>query len=207
MKEILLKAMKGQIGKFNRPSWELINCLQSTCRKSQEASVVTPKLSPRVIQPSFNSQSLCQNIYIHKKISLDSLRNFDKIYRYLTYTHPPSLVSSQKFIISSTLIKGLCKGVLLGKYVIIVQQSTSKSEKISIYVQTLFKCTKVKDPENLLLGSQVYVGYPFLWEAKVTAILEILFKCILVIGNVNWMVHSNSIKGLKHMDNLALLKE
>ncbi|KNZ51463.1 hypothetical protein VP01_3944g2 [Puccinia sorghi] len=59
---------------------------------------------------------------------------------------------------------------------IIVYQYKSKSETILIDVQNIFKGTKVKDVENLLLGYHAYVGYPFLWEAKVTAKLEILSK-------------------------------
>lgn len=94
------------------------------------------------------------------------------------------------------LIKGLCKGVLLGKdavagfpslhnlphtgslqfHRIKVHQSESKGETIVINVQNLFEGTKVEDVANSLLGSRVYVGYPFLREAKVTAISDSLFR-------------------------------
>ncbi|KNZ45829.1 hypothetical protein VP01_776g1 [Puccinia sorghi] len=49
-------------------------------------------------------------------------------------------------------------------------------ESVFEYQEILFKGTKVEDVENLLLGSQVYVGYPFVWEAKLKAILESLLK-------------------------------
>lgn len=162
------------------------------------------------------------------------------------------------------LIKGLCKGVLLGKdavagfpslhnlphtgslrfHKIKVHQSESKGETIVIEVQNLFEGTKVEDLAKSLLGSRVYVGYPFLREAKVTAISDSLFKydldphfqrfrstphddkglqnwarnadgieyelskrCGVVIGDVDVIVHVKPIKGLKRMDDGALVKE
>ncbi|KAI7933295.1 hypothetical protein MJO28_017740 [Puccinia striiformis f. sp. tritici] len=94
------------------------------------------------------------------------------------------------------LIKGLCKGVLLGKdtvagfpslhnlphtgtlrfHGIKVHQSESKGETIVIDVQNLYEGTKVEDLANTLLGSRVYVAYPFLREAKVTGISDNLFR-------------------------------
>ena len=105
----------------------------------------------------------------------------------MVYNHP--------MIQGLWLIKGLCKGVLLGKDVvaefpslyklphmgnqhshnIIFHQSRIQFETILIKVKNFFKGTKVEDVANFLLGSQVYVGYPFLWEAKVKAILESIF--------------------------------
>ncbi|KNZ62319.1 uncharacterized protein VP01_1285g1 [Puccinia sorghi] len=39
--------------------------------------------------------------------------------------------------------------------------------------------SRVEYVENVLVGSLFYVGYPFLLEFKVIAILEIIFKCNL----------------------------
>ncbi|PLW18535.1 hypothetical protein PCANC_16180 [Puccinia coronata f. sp. avenae] len=162
------------------------------------------------------------------------------------------------------LIKGLSEGVLLGKdavagfpslhnlphtgslqfHRIKVHQSESKGETIVIEVQNLYEGTKVEDLANSLLDSRVYVGYPFLREAKVTAISDSLFRydlpphfrrcrstphndnvlekwqrdangieyelskrCGLVIGDVDVVVHAKPIKGLKRMEDGALVKE
>ncbi|WAR56001.1 hypothetical protein PtB15_6B745 [Puccinia triticina] len=94
------------------------------------------------------------------------------------------------------LIKGLCQGVLLGKdtvagfpslhnlphtgtllfHGIKVHQSESKGETIVLNVPNVYEGTKVEDLANTLLGSRVYVNYPFLREAKVTALSDSLFR-------------------------------
>ncbi|KAA1070660.1 hypothetical protein PGT21_020445 [Puccinia graminis f. sp. tritici] len=94
------------------------------------------------------------------------------------------------------LIKGLCQGVLLGKdtvagfpslhnlphtgtlqfHGIKVHQSESKGETIVLDIPNVYEGTKIEDLANTLLGSRVYVNYPFLREAKVTAISDSLFR-------------------------------
>ncbi|KNZ57673.1 uncharacterized protein VP01_2102g3 [Puccinia sorghi] len=94
------------------------------------------------------------------------------------------------------LIKILCKGVLLRKDVvaglpslhklpqlgnlwfhkIIVHPSKIKGDFFLIGIKNLIEQTKEEDGPNFLPGSQVHVGYPILWEGKVTAISETLFN-------------------------------
>ncbi|MBW0465257.1 hypothetical protein O181_004972 [Austropuccinia psidii MF-1] len=160
------------------------------------------------------------------------------------------------------LNKGLCEGVLLGKDTIAgfpsfhniphsgelrlhgvkVHQSESKGESIIITIEDIHKGTKGEDLANALIGRQVYVGYPFLREAKVIALSDNLFRydkdimssrCRstphssyistwkrtadqlehdysktlgLLIGSVDIIVHVKPIKGLKRMDDGALIK-
>ncbi|PLW49008.1 hypothetical protein PCASD_05117 [Puccinia coronata f. sp. avenae] len=111
-----------------------------------------------------------------------------------------------------------------------------QSETIVIEVQNLYEGTKVEDLANSLLDSRVYVGYPFLREAKVTAISDSLFRydlpphfrrCRSTPHNDNvlekWQRDANGIeyelskrcglsmqkpiKGLKRMEDGALVKE
>lgn len=162
------------------------------------------------------------------------------------------------------LIKGLCKGVLLGKdavagfpslhnlphigtlkfHKIKVHQSESRSETIVIEVQNIYEGTKAEDLAKSLIDSRVFVGYPFLREAKVTGLSDNLFryqldpfkkscrsiphdpaalqawqrtasdleynfskKCGLVTGPIDILVHAKPIKGLKRIDDDALVKE
>jgi 5'-3' exoribonuclease 1 len=111
------------------------------------------------------------------------------------------------------LIKGLCQGVLLGKdtvagfpslhnlphtgtlqfHGIKVHQSESKGETIVLDIPNVYEGTKIEDLANTLLGSRVYVNYPFLREAKVTAISDSLFRYELD-------PHSQRCRSIPHED-------
>lgn len=94
------------------------------------------------------------------------------------------------------LIKGLCEGVLLGKdtiagfpslhnlphtgllsfHGITIYQSASKKETVIVRIENLFEGLKIEDIAASLIGTRVYMGYPFLREAKIAGLSDSLFR-------------------------------
>lgn len=95
-----------------------------------------------------------------------------------------------------TLVKGLMPGVLLGKdaisgfpslhtipftgqlgfHGVSVFQSDSRKETMVISIEDNYEGLKSEDVALLLVGKRIYVGYPYLLEALVTAVSDELFR-------------------------------
>jgi 5'-3' exoribonuclease 1 len=93
-------------------------------------------------------------------------------------------------------IKGLVPGVLLGKdaisgfpslhtipytgqlgfHGVSVFQSDSRKETMVVTIDHLYDGAKSEDVAGLLVGKRIYVGYPYLQEALVTAVSDELFR-------------------------------
>ncbi|KAH8925698.1 hypothetical protein BT69DRAFT_1093018 [Atractiella rhizophila] len=93
------------------------------------------------------------------------------------------------------LVKGLCEGVLLGKDAIAgfpslntishggqlgfhgvnIFQSESKNETMVITLENGYDRLKVEEVARALLGKRIYVGWPYLQEARVSKVTDELF--------------------------------
>ncbi|KAI8449130.1 hypothetical protein BY996DRAFT_7512616 [Phakopsora pachyrhizi] len=94
------------------------------------------------------------------------------------------------------LIKGLCEGALLGKdtiagfpllcfsphkgdlefHIVKIHQSERKGDSIVIRIENPYQGNKDEDLAISLVRNQVYVGYPFLQDARAVALLDDLFR-------------------------------
>lgn len=94
------------------------------------------------------------------------------------------------------LVKGLCEGVLLGKDAISgfpslnnlphtgnlgyhgvnIFQTDSRNETMVVTIENVFEDVKAEDLAKSLLGTRVFVGYPYLQEAHVSALSDNLFR-------------------------------
>lgn len=161
------------------------------------------------------------------------------------------------------LVKGLCEGVLLGKDAISgfpslhnlphtgvlgyhgvnVFQTDSRNETMVVTIENVYEGVKAEDLAKSLLGTRVFVGYPYLQEAQVSALSDNLFRYEVdeafgvravphrpdgvaqwrrtadrlehvyskrygvIIHGVDVVLHVRLIKGLKRVDDGALVKD